>query len=89
MAIYSLFPKVIARGPELVLALLSITIIGRVYIGLSKDSLSIVDEKLNIDDVRAMLGQHVNCFSGHALVHDDAQSAQCTVLNTPQCILRL
>ena len=36
VTIYSLFPIIIASDPELILALLSITIIDRVYIGLSK-----------------------------------------------------
>ena len=30
-----------------------------VHIGLTKDSLSIVDEQLNVDDVCAMFGQHI------------------------------
>ena len=35
----------------------------KVNIGLTKDSLSIVDEQLNVDDVRAIFGQHVKLIS--------------------------
>ena len=59
----SLFSKIVAGAhPRLVVdEELSHSSLDEVHtgIGLTKDSLSIVDEQLNVDDVCAMSGQHV------------------------------
>ena len=57
----SLFSKIVAGAhPRLVVdEELSHSSLDEVHIGITKDSLSIVDEQLNVDDVCAMFGQHV------------------------------
>ena len=74
----SLFSKIVAEAhPRLVDKELSHSSLDEVQIGLTKDSLSIADEQLNVDDVCAMFGQHVKFIVSQtlALVREDAQSA--------------
>lgn len=71
-----LFSKIVAGAhPRLVIdEELSYSFLFKVHICLTKDSLSIVDEQLNVDDVCAMFGQHFK-FIVSQTVHEDAQSA--------------
>ena len=75
----SLFSKIVAEAhPRLVVDKeLSHSSLDKVQIGLTKNSLSIADEQLNVDDVCAMFGQHVKFIVSQtlALVREDAQSA--------------
>ena len=79
----SLFSKIVAEAhPRLVVDKeLSHSSLDEVQIGLTKDSLSIADEQLNVDDVCAMFGQHVKFIVSQtlALVREEAQSASAPV----------
>ena len=72
----SLFSKIVSGAhPRLVVdEEPSHSSLDEVHIGLTKDSLSIVDEQLNIDDVCAMFGQRVKFIVSQtlALVREDA-----------------
>ena len=64
--------------PRLVVDELSHSSLDKVHIGLTKDSLSIEDEQLNVNDVCAMFSQHVKFIVPQtlALVREDAQLLQ-------------
>ena len=81
----SLFSNIVAGAhPRFVVdEKLSHSFLDKVHIGLTKDSLSIVNEQLNVDDVCAMFGQNVKFIVSQtlALVREDAQ-----LLQHSQCV---